>query len=217
MRYAGTTLSTQPPCLRASVCPLLLNVFVVPTTRINTMTFATPPASVAPDLCVIRRVGVTLWAMGFQSVWQFTVSASRSSGTLAIVASSVKHVGGMSIPAKIADVIVVLVVIPMARFKVGRAGADERFHDQEMYWPDLLVAVAEVDVGNTMHIVPRLEDSALNPPRTCAERDFAIKGPDTSVIGNLVQSFPADNREPSFGSHVQRLPQRAGGGIGCRV
>jgi hypothetical protein len=105
--------------LLASVCALFLQVLVVALTAIDAVALAAGSATVH-KLCVLRRVFVTVLAVGFI---RLMVTA---------VAHHVGRVGCASVPPKVVQMIIRGVAVPVARFQPWWAWADESFQYQQV-------------------------------------------------------------------------------------
>lgn len=187
--------------LFAPVSALPVGVRTVPPKRVDAFALPAQAFSLASDQGVIRRVFMPVWAMSFVGVGSVSV------------ASPVAHIGGVGVPAQIAQMVVERIIVLVARLKPRRARANERFQYQPMNCArPVVAAVGQHDNGDAMRgfaAATPLEDSPFHWPGSCPVAHHAVKGPDSSLVGNLIQSFPVDNREP-FLSHSERLPQRAG-------
>lgn len=200
--------STLSALLVAPVSALPVGVRAIPPKRVDATALPAQTFSLASNPGVLRRVFMPVWAMSFVGVGSVSV------------AGPVTHIGRVGVPAQIAQMVVERVIVLVARLKSRRARANERFQYQLMNWAwPVVAAVAQQDSRDAMRAIADtepLEDASFHWAGSCPVAHHAVKGPDSSLVGNFVQSFPVDNREP-FLSHSERLPQHAGRGLSCRA
>lgn len=226
LRGFGRLVDCPPAAhLFAAVCALFLQVFVMPSATVNSMTLAAKPTTVPSNLRVLWCVLVTMWAVSLQSVNRFLLlpahgSTVRSSAEAAraiaivMVTGAVQHICAVCIPAKIVDMIVVRVIVPVAGFQAWWARSDECFHHQQVH--STVIPTPQHDEGHAVDGVSWFENLTGDLPGAISELDGAGKRAHSAMIRNFVQPFISDYGAPILGvCHSLILPEsRRGKGAG---